>query len=175
MDKYYEYRHTSKSANARNNSYIFYYFSMTLMSTEENMRLMKTLDDAWNSQDWDTFSRRHTEDVIVRWPGQFEPTRGLKTHRNEGMEMFKIFPDNHVQNNPYKVLFGQGDWTCSIAVFTGTHKGPMKGPGDKTNPPANKKFQVDFCTVAHWRNGQIDEENLFYDQTGMMRQLGLTQ
>jgi hypothetical protein len=23
---------------------------------EENMRLMKTLDDAWNSQDWDTFS-----------------------------------------------------------------------------------------------------------------------
>ena len=40
------------------------------MSEEENMRLMKTLDDAWNSQDWDTFSNRHTEDVIVRWPGQ---------------------------------------------------------------------------------------------------------
>jgi SnoaL-like polyketide cyclase len=51
------------------------------------MRLMKTLDDAWNSQDWDTFSKLHTEDVIVRWPGKPEPTRGLNTHRNEGIEM----------------------------------------------------------------------------------------
>ena len=143
------------------------------MSTEENMRLMKTLDDAWNSQDWDTFSKLHTVDVIVRWPGQLEPTKGLEAHRNEGVEMFKTFPDNHGQNNPYKVLFGQGEWTCSIAVLTGTHKGPMLDGKGKIIPPTNKTFEVDFCTVAHWKNGQIDEENLFYDQMGMMRQLGL--
>jgi hypothetical protein len=58
---------------------------------EENLHLMKTLDDAWNSQDWDTFSRRHTNDVIVRWPGQTEPTRGLEAHKNEGVEMLKYF------------------------------------------------------------------------------------
>ena len=51
----------------------------------------------------------------------------------------------------------------------------MMGPRGKTIPPTNKKFQVDFCTVAHWKNSQIDEENLFYDQAGMMRQLGLMQ
>ena len=143
------------------------------MGLEENLQLMKTLDDAWNSQDWDTFSKRHTNDVIVRWPGQSEPTRGLEIHKREGIEMFKIFPDNHVENNPYKVLFGQGDWTCSIAIFSGTHKGPMTVPGGNSIPPTNKKFQVDFCTVAHWNNGQIDEENLFYDLGGLMRQLGL--
>ena len=88
--------------------------------------------------------------------------------------MFKTFPDNHVENNPYKVLFGQGDWTCSIAIFTGTHKGPMMAAGGKTIPGTFKRFQVDFCTVAHWKNGQIDEENLFYDQMGMIRQLDLT-
>jgi len=87
------------------------------MSIEENLRLMKTLDDAWNAQDWNTFNKRHTEDVVVKWPGQSEPTRGIKAHQNEGVEMFKTFPDNHVENNPYKVLFGQGDWTCSIAIF----------------------------------------------------------
>jgi predicted ester cyclase len=131
------------------------------LSTEENMRLMKTLDDAWNAQDWDTFNKRHTKDVVVRWPGQSESTRGIKAHQNEGVAMFKTFPDNHVENNPYKVLFGHGDWTCSIATFTGTHKGSMTGPGGKTIAPTNKKFQVEFCTVAHWKNGQIDEENLF--------------
>jgi hypothetical protein len=41
--------------------------------------------------------------------------------------MFKTFPDNQGQNNPYKVLFGQGEWTCSIAILTGTHKGSMTG------------------------------------------------
>jgi hypothetical protein len=61
------------------------------MSVEEKMRLMKTLDDAWNNQDWDTFSHRHTEDVVVRWPSQSEPTRGLDAHRNEGVQMFEIF------------------------------------------------------------------------------------
>jgi predicted ester cyclase len=106
---------------------------------------MKTLDDAWNAQDWDTFNKRHTEDVVVKWPGQSEPTRGIKAHRNEGVEMFKTFPDNHVKNNPYKVLFGQGDWTCSIAIFTGTHKGPMMAAGGKTIPATNKKFQWTFA------------------------------
>jgi hypothetical protein len=32
---------------------------------EKNMELMKTLDDAWNSQDWDTFNDRHADDVAV--------------------------------------------------------------------------------------------------------------
>jgi hypothetical protein len=49
---------------------------MFYMSIEENIKLMKTLDDAWNSQDWDTFIELHADDVIVRWPGQ-PPTIGI--------------------------------------------------------------------------------------------------
>ena len=145
---------------------------MLFMSIEENMKLMKTLDDAWNSQDWDTFSKRHADDVIVRWPGQ-PPTIGIEAHKIEGEYFFKAFPDNHVENNPYKVFFGQGDWTCSVAEFTGTHKGPMMGIDGKTIQATNKNFKVDFCTVAHWKDRKIVEENLFYDLVGMMRQLGL--
>jgi ketosteroid isomerase-like protein len=52
-------------------------------------------------------------------------------------------------------------------------KGPMKGPDGKDIPPTGKSFEVDFCTVARWENGEIVEENLFYDVVGMMRQLGL--
>ncbi len=36
------------------------------MSAEENMKLMQTLDDAWNAQDLETFAQRHKEDVVVR-------------------------------------------------------------------------------------------------------------
>jgi len=37
--------------------------------------LMKTLDDAWNPRDWETFMKRHAENVALYWPGQPEPTR----------------------------------------------------------------------------------------------------
>ena len=143
------------------------------MTADENMQLMQTLDDAWNAQDWDTFERRHKPDTLVRWPGQ-PPTHGVLNHRAESVQMFKTFPDNHVGNRPYKVFFASGDWTCSIARFTGTMKGAMQGPDGKEIPPTGKSFEVDFCTVARWDKGQIVEENLFYDLVGMMRQIGLS-
>ncbi|AEG18828.1 ester cyclase [Methanobacterium paludis] len=143
------------------------------MSVEENLKLMQTLDDAWNSQDWDTFNKRHAKNVMVYWPGQPEPTEGQKAHHEEAVDFFKTFPDNHVKNRPYKVLFGQGDWTCSVAEFTGTMKGPMIGADGNEIPATNKKFKVEFCTVAHWMNGEIIEEKLFYDLVGLMKQLGL--
>ncbi len=133
---------------------------------------MKTLDDAWNSQEWETFKERHAENVAVYWPGQPEPTRGRMAHHKEAVEFFKTIPDNHIVNNPYKILLGQGDYTCSVAEFTGTMKGPMKVDG-KIIQPTNKKFKLEFCTIARWKNGEIVEERLFYDLVGMMKQLGI--
>jgi ketosteroid isomerase-like protein len=143
------------------------------MSIEEkNKELMKTLDDAWNSQDWDTFEEHHAENVAVFWPGQPNPTKGLSNHHEEAVEFFKIFPDNHLMNNPYKIFFANGNYTCSVADFTGTFKGPMKGLDGQMIQPTNKKFHIEFCTVAQWKDGKITEERLFYDLVGMMTQIG---
>jgi ketosteroid isomerase-like protein len=139
-----------------------------------NMELMQTLDDAWNAQDLDTFAKRHKPDVVVRWPGK-PPTHGIEDHRQESLEFFTAFPDQHLDNRPYKTFFASGDWTCSIARFRGTMKGPMKGPDGKEIAPTGKSFEVDFCTVAKWDNGQIVEENLFYDLVTFMKQIGLGQ
>ena len=122
---------------------------------EKNKQLMQTLDGAWNSQDWDTFKERNSENVAVFWPGQPDPTRGVHNHHRESVEFFKIFPDNHLVNNPYKILLADGDHTCSVANFTGTFKGPMKGL-----QPINKKFHLEFCTVAAWKDGKITGETV---------------
>ena len=53
--------------------------------------------------------------------------------------------------------------------------GPMAGPGGQVIQPTNKPFDVDFCTVARWDDGQIVEENLFYDLVTFMKQIGLGQ
>ncbi len=89
------------------------------------------------------------------------------------MGFFKAF-DNHLDNRPYKILFGNDDYTCSVARWTGTNIGPFTGPDGRTLPATNKKFELEFCTVARWRNYEIVEERLFYDLVGMLKQLGIT-
>ena len=71
------------------------------MTANENMRLMKMSDDAWNSQDWHTFRKLHTKNVAVYWPGQSKPTIGLHIHQKEAQMLFNAFPDNHIDNAPY--------------------------------------------------------------------------
>ena len=39
--------------------------------------------------------------------------------------------------------------------------------------PTRKSFDVIFSTTAHWRDGKIVEEYLFYDSATFMKQIGL--
>ncbi len=144
------------------------------MTTEErNSELMQTLDDAWNAQDVEVFRARHKPDVIVRWPGQPEPTVGIEDHTTESLAFWTTFPDQHLDNRPYKVFLASGDWTCSIARFRGTMTGPMTTADATEIPPTGKSFEVDFYTVAKWHEGQIVEENLMYDLVTFLKQIGL--
>jgi predicted ester cyclase len=146
---------------------------MTTMTTEQrNMELMQTLDDAWNAQDMTIFAQRHKDDVVVRWPGK-PPTHGIDDHVQESLDLFRAFPDQKLDNRPYRVFFASGDWTCSIARFRGAMTGPMRGPDGKDIPPTGKKFDVEFYTVARWEDGRIVEENLMYDLVTFMKQIGL--
>jgi hypothetical protein len=58
------------------------------------------------------------------------------------------------------------DYTCSVADFAGTFKSPMKGLNGQMIQPTNKKFHIEFCTVARWKNGEILEERLFFNCWG---------
>ncbi len=140
------------------------------MDPNRNLQNMKKLDDSWNAQDLATFKRYHAKDCIVRWPNQ-PPTLGKEAHEHEAIAFFKMFPDQHLA---YKIMLAQGEWTCTVAEFTGTMKGAMTMPDGTVIPPTNKSFHIDFCTVAHWNeHGEILEENLFCDLMGMLKQLGV--
>lgn len=136
----------------------------------ENLQHMLDLDDAWNAQDWEKVGRFHADDVRVYWPGGNPATEGWHNHKAEAIEYAKTFPDNRVENRPYLTMFGQGEWTCTVAKHTGTFLGPMKLPTG-TIEPTGKRFEVDFCTVARWKDGEIVEEKLFYDLVGLMKQI----
>ncbi len=81
-------------------------------------------------------------------------------------ETRRAFPD---QRNELLELHHMDDGVAAEFILKGTHEGELRGI-----PPTGKSFEVDFCTVAHWDNGQITEEYLFYDLVSFMQQLGLS-
>jgi ketosteroid isomerase-like protein len=111
------------------------------MSGEDNLQHMKTLDDAWNAQDWDVFKKRHSTDRAVFWPGQADPTRGRDAHQAESEAFFKSI-ENQLQNDPYKVMFASGDWTCTIAKWKRKMVGPWTGLDGKVHPPTGNTFEL---------------------------------
>ena len=146
---------------------------MATDTEKRNMELMQTLDDAWNAQNLEVFKARHKPNVVVRWPGKIEPTVGIKDHTQEAIDFFRTFPNQHLDNRPYRVFLASGDWTCSIARFKGTMTGPMKTADGREIPPTGKSFDLEFYTIALWNDGQIVEENLMYDLVTFLKQIGL--
>jgi ketosteroid isomerase-like protein len=143
------------------------------MAVKRNLKLMKMADDAWNDHDWDALGDCFDENVEVYWPDQLMAKKGPSEYVNGAKAFVKSYPDARIENDPYKVCFGGDDWTCTVALMSGTNTGSMMGPDGKAMPPTNKMFRSDFCTVARWKSNRIIELRIFYDMASMMRQLGL--
>lgn len=59
-------------------------------------------------------------------------------------------------------------------IMEGTFTQPMKMPDGKTISPTGKSFKLPMATVGHWtKNGNMDEEYLFWDNETCMKQIGL--
>jgi hypothetical protein len=133
-----------------------------MATTEErNAELMQTLDDVWNAEDEDVPRARHKPDVVVRWPGQPEPTRGIEDHTTEPEWFWTAFLDQHLDNRPYRIFFASGNYTCSVAHFTGTMTGPLNTwAGDEIQPTGQvvRGRRLHRCTVGRRadRGGEPD-------------------
>jgi hypothetical protein len=78
-----------------------------------------------------------------------------------------------IDDGPYPVVFGQGDWRCTLARLTGTTNDSMKVPGGNMMQPTSQKFEIEVCIVTCSRNGEIVEQKVFYDLAGMQKQMGV--
>ncbi len=140
------------------------------MSVEENLKVIQTVDEAFNKRDWKAFNERHTEDVISYSPMTPEPTKGITDHREAVQGIQSAFPDFKMTREQ---SFGQGDWIFASYTLTGTHKGPLPGPGGKPIPPTNKTVRIPLGTAFRFENGKIAEEHIYFDRLAMLGQLGI--
>ncbi len=140
------------------------------MSVEENLRKGEAVVEAYNAKDLDAVAATVAESWVGYGPDQPEPRKGREGLREWMQTLFTAFPDDRwetVRN------FGQGDLTCAEIASTGTHTGPLKGPGGETIPATNKPVRVNFTMVSKYEGGEATETRVYYDQLGMLAQLGL--
>jgi hypothetical protein len=78
-----------------------------------------------------------------------------------------------IDNDPYKVTFSQGDWTCTLTRFIGTTNDSMKELGGNIFQPTNQKVEIEVCIVTCSKKGEIVEQRVFYHLVGMQKQFGV--
>jgi hypothetical protein len=128
-----------------------------IQMSEEDLELLVTMDDPGEERQEDTFKHLQAEDTLQYWLGQtFSASCRL---------------DQPVSNNiPCTVVFGQGDWTCTVSRLTGTTNDAIQRLDENTSEAPLKQFDIEVCRVTRRRHGEIVEEKVFYDLVGMRKQ-----
>lgn len=122
--------------------------------------------EAWNKNDAEAFKAISAANVIRNSNGTRQANN--QSEYSALMKQFHTgFPDFEVSLDSYFLRDGKSyiNWTC-----TGTNTGPFMD-----NPPTGKKMEIHGYSVwAFDSNGLAVQEDAFFDNMGMLSQLGYT-
>src|SRR5256886_15826323 len=141
------------------------------MSVEENLRVIEKSTKALNDRDLDTFESLHLNSVVQRDPQNPQGIKGPKAIRASLGPFLKAFPDIRMVT---ETQFGAGDWVTQLGHIRGTNTGPLEIPGAPTIPATKKSVRIPVAMIAKLEGRKFAEINLYFDQAGLMNQLGLT-
>jgi ketosteroid isomerase-like protein len=141
--------------------------------TKRLLELMKQGDDAFNARDFETVDALHHPDMVAHITGLPEPIYGREAHSVAMRNLLRMFPDMHVNSDPYPIQFGSGDWITVVTNVTGTFSGEMALPDGKVIPPTGKSFDVEFGQTTKWEGGRLIIISAFWDAHLLAKQIGL--
>lgn len=140
-------------------------------TTASNLARFDELDlVAFNNRDMDLIKQIHADDVIVYNPDG-TVTEGMNPHHAGELQFlfdtFDFVVTDHI------VGFGHGDWTAGVSISEGAWVKPMTLPDGTVLQPTGNRLRIKIATLAHWKDGRITEEYLFWDNADWNRQIGL--
>ena len=141
--------------------------------TSHLLALMKRGDDAFNAHDFEAMNAVHHPEMIAHITGNAEPLYGRAAHAAAMEQFFRIFPDVHVDNDPYPIQFGSGDWTTVVSRTTGTFSGEIILPDGTVIAPTGRAFDVEFGQTVKWDGDLVIEISAFWDSALQAQQVGL--
>jgi steroid delta-isomerase-like uncharacterized protein len=139
------------------------------MSEQENIAIVQKWIEALNAHEPGQFDEHRGTGYVFQAP-VFPGPVGVEEDIVYTRGIFEAFPDLHVN---VEEIIAQGDSVVVNFTMSGTHDGPLALPSGQTVPATGKKGIVPGSNTFKLANGKIVRNSLFYDQFGMMAQLGL--
>jgi steroid delta-isomerase-like uncharacterized protein len=139
------------------------------MAEKANIQVVEKWIEALNAHDAQQMEQYRAPGYMFEAP-VFPGAVGVEQDTVFTQGLFEAFPDMRVD---VKQTIAEGDLVVINMTVTGTHSGPMNMPNGQTIPATGKKISVSGSNSFELANGRILRNSLYYDQLGLMAQLGL--
>jgi steroid delta-isomerase-like uncharacterized protein len=137
------------------------------MATEQR-RIVEQFYDAFAAGDLEAAVAVFADDVRMTDPG-LGVVEGIKVLRDYLDGLKGPVPDARaIVERTYE----DGDTVIVEGRFTGRNTGPLPGP-DGVRPPSGRSVDLAFADFSRVHDGRIVEYRTYYDQVGLLTQLGL--
>jgi steroid delta-isomerase-like uncharacterized protein len=127
----------------------------------------ETSDRIFNEGDLDYVDEAYTEDLVMHHVPSGEDYEGIEAFKQWIREFRQSFPDFEVSVDD--VIVGEEKFVTQW-TGRGTHRGPLPGV---TAEPTNEAVTFEGVTVHRVEDGKAAEAWWYYDQFGVLAQLGL--
>jgi steroid delta-isomerase-like uncharacterized protein len=135
------------------------------MSTQENVKLVRQMFDAWNAHDPDRLLKLLDEKYVSESDTNPGARTGWEPARQFMATYLKAFPDLHLD---IAQVIAEGDCVVVRWTATGTHRGELMGIA-----PTSRRVVTQGCSVTQIRNGKATHEWLYWDTGHLLRELGV--
>jgi steroid delta-isomerase-like uncharacterized protein len=136
-----------------------------MMSTQDNIKVVRQVFDAWNAHDPD----RYVKLLDEKWVAESDTLPTTLSGREAGrqfMAMYVVaFPDLHFDVTQ---ILADGDFVVTRWTATGTHRGELMGIA-----PTQKRTVTRGCSVTQYRNGKPVHDWIYWDTGHLLKQLGV--
>src|SRR3989304_4392756 len=120
------------------------------MAAADTKKVVNQVEKALNAHDLKKFRSFHAENAVRQAPDSPDPIRGIDSVAKWYKTFFDAFPDMHAT---VERSVNQGEWLAVEYTITGTHKGPLPGPGGGTVPATNKSVRIAKLSLSRGRGG----------------------
>jgi steroid delta-isomerase-like uncharacterized protein len=135
------------------------------MSTQDNVKTVRQMFDAWNAHDPDRLLKLLDEKYVSESDTNPGAIVGRDAARQFMMVYLKAFPDLHFEITQ---SLAEGDFVATRWTATGTQRGELKGIA-----PTNRRVVTNGCSVFQVKNGKVPHDWIYWDSGHLLKQLGV--
>ncbi len=131
--------------------------------SEENKGPIRRWIEEFDKKNFAIVDEMATPSAIFYYPGN-EPWN-RETQQGFFKTFSSAFPDHQHTINEQ---IAEGDKVVTRFTIRGTHNGDLQGIA-----PTGKQVTIEGTMIDHMVGGKIQEHRVFYDQLGLLQQLGV--